>query len=93
MDAGLGVIGMIGQVFINAEQGETPGAWRGERGDDGEADTEELGAEVAMAFVAGAAGTTADGPEGAAVAVFATGFLEPLSAMAHEVAETACFIV
>ena len=93
MDLGLGIIGMVTEVFVDPEQSEAPGARGGERSDDGEADAEELSGEVAMTLVARAASAVADGPERAAVAVFATGFLKPEATMAHEVAEAAGLIV
>ena len=30
VDLGFGIIGMVAEVFVDAEQSEAPGAWRGE---------------------------------------------------------------
>lgn len=54
---------------------------------------EKFDAEASVAFVAGSPNADAEGPQGATMTVFAAGVFEPLSAMAHEVAEAPGFVV
>ena len=77
------------EIFMQAEQGKRPGAWRGEVADGRERAFHQRSRPGAEVWVRGAADHRAERPESATVAVLGSALLDPSTVESHEIPETA----
>src|ERR1019366_2412959 len=81
------------QVFVDAKQGEGPGARACELCGGRQSGVEKLARQAGPARIVPVPDQAAQGPQGAAVAVFRAAVLGPLAGVGHEVAEPSELLV